>query len=218
MEMLFARSAKRALVSVALSAATLIATPSFATPLLFASNTDFSTKPVTFNFDDSSFTFSSTGDIFNPTAVQTAGGGEVSSFGGFLGIPVEPSSDFYPARGSGQISFGPTGTSYAEFTSTTTVPYSNGGNVFGLVAMLDGSAHYGFALTSDTTLISYGFESAANTPIDAIAGIAGAAAVPETATWVMMLVGFGLVGGVMRSGYQNSENSRTTKVRSLAIA
>lgn len=216
METLLFRSARRALVSIALSAAALVAAPSFATPVLFESNTDFSTKPVTFSFDNSSFSFSGTGDYFSPTAVQTAGGGEVSSFGGFLGIPVEPSSDFYPARGSGQISYGPTGTSYAEFTSATTVPYSNGGNVFGLVAMLDGAAHYGFALTSDTTLVSYGFESAANTPIDAIAGIAGASAVPEAATWMMMILGFGLIGGVMRISYRKSGENFTTEVRSLA--
>ena len=42
-------------------------------------------------------------------------------------------------------------------------------------------------------------------------------AVPEPATWMMMILGFGLVGGVLRSAYRKSEEEFTRKVRSLAI-
>lgn len=44
------------------------------------------------------------------------------------------------------------------------------------------------------------------------------AAVPETASWVMMILGFGAIGGMMRRVYRKSEESFTRKVRSLATA
>ena len=44
----------------------------------------------------------------------------------------------------------------------------------------------------------------------------GVAAVPEFGTWFMMILGFGVIGGVMRCAYRKSEQSFTEKVRSLA--
>lgn len=45
-----------------------------------------------------------------------------------------------------------------------------------------------------------------------------ASAVPETATWVMMILGFGAVGVVVRCAHRKSEERITRKVRSLANA
>jgi hypothetical protein len=212
------RIATFALVPVATITLALATTPATAAPVVKEANTDFSTTPATFSFEDSTFTFSGTGDLFNPTAVQTSGGGEVSSFGGFLGIPVQPTTDFYPERG-GDVEFGPgIFGSFSPFTTTTTVPYSNGGNIFGLVATSGGSSYYGYALTSNDTLISYGFENVADTAINASAAIRAASAVPETATWIMMILGFGAIGAVMRRAHRKSEERFTSQVRAIAAA
>lgn len=45
-----------------------------------------------------------------------------------------------------------------------------------------------------------------------------ASAVPETATWMMMIVGFGAVGAMMRRAHRKSEERFTRKVRSLATS
>ena len=43
-------------------------------------------------------------------------------------------------------------------------------------------------------------------------------AVPEASTWLMMILGFGAVGGVMRSAHRKSEAKITRRVRSIATA
>jgi hypothetical protein len=166
-----------------------------AAPMIVTLNSSFAASPVSINFDGSTFTFSSTGDIFMPTAVQTAGGGAVRSFGGFFIFPLQPSTDF-PDRGSGILTYGP-GTQFSSFTTPATIPFSNGDNYLGLRATLDGLDYYGYAYTQDTTLKSFGFETTANTAFTLNTSTA-AAAVPEPATWAMMLVGFGAMGGALR--------------------
>ena len=48
------------------------------------------------------------------------------------------------------------------------------------------------------------------------AGAGGVSAVPESATWLMMILGFGAIGGIMRRAHRKLEESFTRKVRSLA--
>lgn len=45
-----------------------------------------------------------------------------------------------------------------------------------------------------------------------------ASPVPETGTWIMMILGFGAIGGMMRLAHRKSEERFTRKVRSLAAA
>ena len=45
-----------------------------------------------------------------------------------------------------------------------------------------------------------------------------ASAVPESATWLMMILGFGTIGDVMRRTHRKSEEKFTCKIRSLATA
>lgn len=170
-----------------------ISTTAQAAPVIVTLDSSFATTAASFNFFGSTFTFSSTGDIFNPAAVKTAGGGAVRSFGGFLGIPITPSTDF-PDRGSGILTYGP-GTSFAAFPTTTTIPYSNGDNYLGLRATLNGLDYYGYAFTTDTTLNSFGFETIPGT---AFVLNTSTADVPEAASWAMFLGGFGLIGGALR--------------------
>lgn len=49
-------------------------------------------------------------------------------------------------------------------------------------------------------------------------GTFGVGAVPEVSTWLMMILGFGAIGGVMRRLHRKSEERFTRKVRSLATA
>ena len=41
---------------------------------------------------------------------------------------------------------------------------------------------------------------------------------PATGTWLMMILGFGAIGGMTRRAYRKSEEKFTRKVRSLATA
>lgn len=175
-------------------AAVIVATaPAAAIPIFVTADTTLTRgSPYSFSFGGNAFTFSSTGDIFNPLAVQTGGGAAVSSFGGFLGIPVSPTS-FFTNRGT--VSFGPNSGSFASFGSTTTVPYSNGDNFIGLRATLAGQNYYGFAYTTNNIFNGFGFETTANTAITATTSLA---AVPEPASWAMMIAGFGAIGAGMR--------------------
>ena len=164
--------------------------PASAVPIFVTADADLSLAPYTFAFGSSQFTFSGTGDIFNPVAVKTAGGAEVSSFGGFLGIPVSPTSYFVDR---GTVTFG-SGMNFAPFATTTTVPYSNGDNFIGLEATIGGQNFFGFAYTSDTTFNGFGFETSPDTPITASINLG----VPEPASWAMFIGGFGLIGATMR--------------------
>jgi hypothetical protein len=167
--------------------AALASAPASAAVTYTAVNADLSSAPYAFTVDGGTFTFSSTGDIFNPLAVQTSSTAEVSSFGGFLGIPVEPTSDFI---NRGTVTFGPG--SYASFSSPTEVPYSNGDNFIGLEAIEGGNTFYGFAYTNNASLVSYGFESVAGQAITATT------AVPEPSAWLLMMAGIGVLGGMLR--------------------
>ena len=162
--------------------------PAQAALVVFGVNANLSTAPYTFSYGDSSFTFSATGDIFNPLAVRTGGTGAVNSFGGFLGIPVTPTSNF-PDRGV--VTFGPSNP-YTAFPTATTVPYSNGGNLIGLRATSAAGSFYGFAYTVDNIFRGYGFENVAGATVTATT------AVPEPATWGMMILGFGIAGAALR--------------------
>jgi hypothetical protein len=56
--------------------------------------------------------------------------------------------------------------------------------------------------------------------IDALDYVGGVSvsAVPETVTWLMMIVGFGAIGGMMRRVHRKSEEKSTQRVRSVATA
>ncbi len=150
---------------------------------------DFAAAPVLFSFDGGSFSFSSTGDPFNPASIQTTGPAAVSSFGGFLGIPITPTTDFI---NRGTVVYG-SGQMFSSFPAPTTIPYSNGDNFLGLEVALNGQDYFGFAYTTNMVLNSYGFETVPGQAITATT------AVPEPASWAMLIAGFCGVGGVMRS-------------------
>lgn len=171
------------------------ATTASAAEIITPVNTDLRNGNFTFTFLESSFTFGTTGNIFNPLTIQTSENAAVSSFGGFLGIPVRP-SPFFTNRGT--VRFGPDAFgAYASFSEETVVPASNGENFLGLRATFEGQEYFGYAYTSGFTLNTIGFQNSPETTITATTTIAGA--IPEPSTWALLIFGFGVIGAAMRS-------------------
>ena len=129
-----------------------------------------------------------TSGYFADTFVSTTGTAKVSSFGGFLGIPVEPSTFFTDMRNGSDVLFGPDQFgSYASFPTATDIPYSSTDSFLGLRYIIGAGTYYGFARFAGPDLESYGFETMPNTDIDANFPVAQ---VPELSTWAMMALGF----------------------------
>lgn len=179
---------KRAFASAAICAIAFSSAAN-ADPHIVNVGQSYMNSPVSFTLGDSTFTFSATGDWFNPTAVESSGTGEFNTIFG------QPTSYFVDR---GTVTFGASD-QYAAFSSPTTISYSNGNNFIGLRATDGTNVYYGFAYTTDNMLNSYGFETTPGASITATVAGAPAGAVPEPASWALMLGGFGLVGGAMRA-------------------
>ena len=168
-----------------------IALPSaaYADPHIVQVGQSYAGTPISFTLGDSTFTFNATGDIFAPTAGDGSGTAEFNTIFG------QPTSYFVDR---GTVTFG-ADQQYAAFASPTTISYSNGDNFIGLRATDGTNVYYGFAYTTDDVLNSYGFETTPGATITATTAAGPAGAVPEPASWALMLGGFGMVGGAMRS-------------------
>ncbi|HEY5206216.1 MAG TPA: PEP-CTERM sorting domain-containing protein [Roseiarcus sp.] len=154
-------------------------------PVYLSSGTPFTFGPSA--ADQFSLSYPTSG-LFADTFVSTTGTAEVSSFGGFLGIPVEPSTFFTDMRGGSDVLFGPDQFgSYAGFATATDIPYSSSDSFLGLRYMVGDNTFYGFAQFAGGDLERYGFETTPNTDIDANFPVAQ---VPEASTWAMMMLGF----------------------------
>jgi hypothetical protein len=124
--------------------------------------------------------------LFADTFVSTSGTAEVSAFGGFLGIPLQPTVDFTDGRG-GDVVYGPAEFGqYASFPTATDIPDSATDSFLGLRYAVGADTFYGFAQFAGADLERFGFETMPNTAIDASAAIA----TPEPSTWAMMGLGF----------------------------
>ncbi len=176
--------------AVLLAAASMLGStvPASAAPVITSIGADLSASPYTFTTQGSSFTFGFNGQLFaGPITISTASGGEVNTIFG------EPTTNFTDGRG-GPVTFGP-GMNYGAFAGPTVIRFSNGGNFIGLRAVTGSGTFYGFAYTTDNILNSIGFENVADT---AITATTATGAVPEPASWALMIAGFGLVGRAMR--------------------
>lgn len=182
---------RKAVLAIAVcSAATIAATPTLAAPMITAISADLSRSPYTFDYLGSAFTFGFNGDYFGagPVTVSTATGGEINTIFG------QPTTNFADGRG-GPVTFGPS-MQYATFASPTPIRFSNGGNLIGLRAVTAAGTYYGYAFSTNNLLNSIGFESVAGAAVAATTAIPSA--VPEPASWAMMIMGFGVVGAAMR--------------------
>jgi hypothetical protein len=149
-----------------------------------------SATPFTFGPSaDNQFSLSyPTSGFFNDDFVSTTGTAEVSSFGGFSGIAVEPSTFFTDMRNGSDVMFGPDQFgSYAGFATATDIPFSATDSFLGLRYMVGDDTFYGFARFAGGDLEQYGFETTPHIDIDANNPTG---AVPELSTWAMMGLGF----------------------------
>ena len=165
----------------------LLSAPACAAVVLGGPET-LSATPFTFGpspTDQFSLSYPMSG-LFADTFVSTSGTTEVSAFGGFLGIPLEPSVDFTDGRG-GDVVYGPAEFGqYASFPTATDISFSSTDSFLGLRYTIGADTFYGFAQFAGPDLERYGFETTANTAIDASAAIA----TPGLSTWAMMALGF----------------------------
>lgn len=171
-----------------LAVSVLLSAPASAAVVLGGPET-LSATPFTFGpspADQFSLSYPVSG-FFNDTFVSTTGTAEVSSFGGFLGIPVEPSTFFTDMRNGSDVLFGPDQFgSYASFPTATDIPNSSVDSFLGLRYTVGDDTYYGFAQFAGGDLERDGFETTPNSAIDASAAIA----TPELSTWAMIILGF----------------------------
>ncbi len=170
----------------------LAANPAAAAVVILASNVDLTSKPFTFGITGTdTFTISSEPREqfdFSPILVSTTGTAAVTTV---FGAPSVFFTD--PA-----VTFGPnTFPGFSSVSDPTRAPFSLTASDLGLRYTAGGQDFFGFARFDGSTLYSVGFETSANTPI--LAGAQAVAAVPEPATWAMMILGIGFVGGALRS-------------------
>ena len=172
-----------------LAVSVLLSAPASAAVVLGGPET-LSATPFTFGpsaADQFSLSYPASG-FFADTFVSTTGTAEVTSFGGFLGIPVEPTTYFTDMRNGSDVLFGPDQFgSYASFPTATDIPNSSIDSFLGLRYTLGDDTFYGFAQFSGGDLEIYGFETTPNIDIDANSP---AVATPELSTWAMMTLGF----------------------------
>jgi hypothetical protein len=182
------RAIKSSLLATALTA--ILFSGAQAAPILTYSPIAFSANSTSFDFGggQAGYTLSSTGDFSNPVAISTTGTALVNSFGGFLGIPVTPTTNFIDR---GTVTFG-SSMPYTAFPVATPIPFSNGDNFVGLAFDLMDGTHYGYVQFEDTNLVGYGYESTPGATITATA----ITAVPEPASIFL------LSGGLLLLGYR----------------
>lgn len=171
-------------VVLAATALCALASVPAAAAIVGGSNVNLSNGPFTFGpvaADQITLSYPSSG-LFADTFVSTTGTAQVSSVFG------QPSVDFTDGRG-GDVIYGPNAFgAYASFATATDIPYSSTDSFLGLRYTVGNNTYYGYAQFAGADLERYGFETTPNTAVDATA------AVPEPASWAMLILGFAGVG------------------------
>ena len=190
-------------VAASAGALAFVAAPASATVRGF-DNVTLGSTPTVFTLPGATFGFTydaAAAAAFDPNtySVQTTGTGATSAFGGFLGIPLEPSLFFTRSNVTIDANLFP---SFAAFPDLSAIPDSLTGGDLALRTGTEGNFFFGFARLNGDGTLNFAFESEPNTAITAGTAISGplaiAPSVPEPATWAMMLLGFGGIGMALR--------------------
>jgi hypothetical protein len=165
----------------ALGLAALGAFPSaHATVMDTTLNAPLSATPTAIIFSDTAtydFTAASTGN--GPgAAVATSGTAQVSSLAGtvtdfFVGSSIDQTGELY---------------GFSNSPTASTIPNSAADDYVGLAFTLSDGIHFGYAEVTGATLVSYGYESAPNTSIQAGATGGSPNVVPEPGSVELLIV------------------------------
>ena len=180
----------RVVFTAAVAAFAVAATPALAEVQTVNVGVSFADTPFTYDFGGgNTLTISNTGDFFAPEAVSTGGNLQVGGFGAPFYDPPQPTSYFFNRGGS----FGPGGELplFLSFAAPAAVAYSISEGLVGFRFDLGHGLQYGYADTAGTTLYGFRFET---TPGESVAF----GAVPEPASWALLVGGFAVTGMAMR--------------------
>jgi len=182
---------RRLLLATSACALLSATAPASAAIRVLAKDYDLTRGPISVGLDAASqFIFSYDSRFFfdtEPTSVQTTGTAATTAFGGFLGIPLVPSTFFSGANIRVDANIFP---GFNQFPTATRIPFSLVEGDLGLRVTIGGENFFGYARIAGPN-ITVAFNDIAGAAI-----IAGT--VPEPASWALMILGFGAVGGVLR--------------------
>jgi hypothetical protein len=176
--------------------------PASATIVGYAPGIDFGASgPYTVSlFDGSSYTFSALvldpSDTKYRTAALATTGNATAYGGGFIG-----GGNAYTSYSAGSATPGNNfGGDFITAPTARPIDYSLTDTYVALRFGAGPSIHYGYAEIAGTTLLRFAYNNIAGGSITTGDAITRApAAVPEPASWAMMLGGFGMIGGALRS-------------------
>jgi len=174
-----------------LAIAGVMSAPALAAPTTVAlGGASFADAPVSYDFGGgNSITFTTVAPgSFAPAGVSTSGNLQVASLGAPFYDPPQPTAYFTNRGGS----FGPgVLAQFVGYTTPATVPFSIVQGLVGFRFDLGQGLQYGYADITGSTFSGVRFETTAGADV-------AFGAVPEPATWMLLIGGMAGVGMAMR--------------------
>ncbi|MBU1377812.1 MAG: PEPxxWA-CTERM sorting domain-containing protein [Alphaproteobacteria bacterium] len=172
-----------------------VAAPALAAVTFVPVNIDVSIAPFTYDFGGgSALTFdNNTSGFASELGVQTTGSAQVFSVFGTPSLFQPFAETLFPSQQLG---------AFASFATSTPVNFSLSSGSIGFKFTLADGDHFGIAQTDGSLIGALYIQGTPGADIDL--GSPSGGAVPEPSTWALLIVGFGLTGGVLRRGRRES--------------